>query len=113
MFYFLKKNRNKKLVFLEIPLLIESKLTKYFDIIIFIKSKKKIRLKRYVYKNKRKSKLFELLNKKQIKDKNKIKYCDHVVINNNSLSNLKKKLFKVLKLYEWNFSRYRNNRFVL
>ena len=100
MFSFLKKNRNKKFVFLEIPLLIESKLTKHFDIIFFIKSKKEIRLKRYLSKNKRKSKLFELLDNEQIKDKNKIKYCDHVVINNSSLSNLKKKLFKVLRLYE-------------
>ena len=86
MFSFLKKNRNKKFVFLEIPLLIESKLTKHFDIIFFIKSKKEIRLKRYLSKNKRKSKLFELLDNEQIKDKNKIKYCDHVVINNSSLS---------------------------
>ena len=38
---FIKKNKRKKMIFLEIPLLIESKLTKYFDIIIFIKSKKK------------------------------------------------------------------------
>ena len=41
MFVFLKKNKNKKFLFLEIPLLIESKLAKYFDVIIFIKSKKK------------------------------------------------------------------------
>ena len=41
------KNRNKKILFYEIPLLIESKLMKFFNIIIFIKSKKKLRLKRY------------------------------------------------------------------
>ena len=42
---FTKKNKNQKTLFYEIPLLIESKLMKYFDIIIFIKTKKKIRLK--------------------------------------------------------------------
>ena len=41
MFIFFKKNRNKKYLFCEIPLLVESKLTKYFDVIIFVKSKKK------------------------------------------------------------------------
>ena len=100
MILFLRKNKKKKLVFLEIPLLIESKLTKYFDIIIFIKSKKSIRFRRYVSKKKRSAKLFYLLDKKQIADKKKLKYCDHVIVNNNSLFNLKKDLFKVFKLYE-------------
>ena len=39
------KNKNKKILFYEIPLLIESKLMKFFDLIIFIKSKKKQDLK--------------------------------------------------------------------
>ena len=30
----------------------------------------------------------------------KMKYCDHIVVNNNSLSDLKKKLFNIIKLYE-------------
>ena len=34
--------KKKKILFYEIPLLIESKLMKYFDIIIFIKAKKKL-----------------------------------------------------------------------
>ena len=100
MLSFLFKNRNKGLLFFEIPLLIESKLTKHFDIIIFIKSKKSIRLKRYVSKYKKSLKLFNLLDRKQIKDSKKMKFCDHVVINNNSLSGLKKKLFNILEIYE-------------
>ena len=39
MLKFLKKNKNKKLSFFEIPLLVESKLNRYFDIIVFIKAK--------------------------------------------------------------------------
>ncbi len=74
MFSFIKKNKHKKMVFLEIPLLIESKLTKYFDVIIFIKSKKNIRSKRYVSKYKKSSKLFNFLDQKQIKDTKKMKY---------------------------------------
>ena len=42
MLVFLKKNKNKKIIFFEIPLLIESKLKHHFDVILFIKSKKKI-----------------------------------------------------------------------
>ena len=39
---FISQNRGKKFLFFEIPLLIESKLMKHFNIIIFIKTKKKI-----------------------------------------------------------------------
>ena len=41
---FTSKNKNKKFLFYEIPLLIESKLMKYFNVIIFIKAKKKIKI---------------------------------------------------------------------
>jgi len=44
---FTNKNKEKKLLFYEIPLLIESKLMKYFNIIIFVKAKKKLRLKNH------------------------------------------------------------------
>ena len=53
---------------------------KYFDKIIFIKSKKQIRLKRFKSKNGDK-KLFKLLNNKQMSDNKKIKFCDYVVVN--------------------------------
>ena len=99
MFIFLKKNRNKKYLFFEIPLLIESKLTKYFDIIIFIRSEKKLRLKRYKLKG-GDTKLFSLLDSHQLKDTKKIKFCDHVVVNNKSLTVLKNKLSNIIKLYE-------------
>ena len=36
MFVFFKRNKKKRFLFFEIPLLIESKLTRYFDVIIFI-----------------------------------------------------------------------------
>ena len=43
---FNSQNRNEKLLFYEIPLLIENKLMKLFDVIIFIKTKKKEHLQR-------------------------------------------------------------------
>ena len=44
---FIIKNKYKKLLFFEIPLLIESNLIKNFDIILFIKANTNIRLKRF------------------------------------------------------------------
>jgi len=99
MLFFSNKNKNKKFLFFEIPLLIESNLTKYFDSIIFIKSKNSLRLKRYILKGGN-VKLFSLLNKHQLKDIKKMKFCDHIVVNNKSLSVLKKKLLNIIKLYE-------------
>ena len=92
---FTLKNKNKKFLFYEIPLLIESKLMKYFDNIIFIKAKKKLRLKRFKSKNGDK-KLFNLLNSKQMRDNNKIKFCDYVVVNEKNLKILKKALSAII-----------------
>ena len=99
MFIFLRKNKKKKLLLFEIPLLIESKLTKYFDVLIFIRSKQKLRLKRYKIKNGN-VKLFSILDQHQLKDTRKMKFCDHIVVNNKSLTVLKKNLFNIMKLYE-------------
>tara|TARA_A100001011_G_C14286083_1_gene833804 strand:- start:1532 stop:2098 length:567 start_codon:yes stop_codon:yes gene_type:complete len=96
---FLRRNKDKQFLFLEIPLLIESKLTKYFDIIIFIKSKKNLRLKRFKLKNKN-IKLFSLLDRYQLKDTRKMKFCDHIVVNNKSLTILKKNLLNIIRHYE-------------
>ena len=86
-------------MFFEIPLLIESKLTKYFDSVIFIKSRNNLRLRRYKLKG-GSVKLFALLNKQQLPDVKKMKFCDHIVVNNKSLSILKRKLSNIIKLYE-------------
>ena len=95
---FSSKNKNKKIVFFEIPLLIESKLTKYFDIIIFIKANKKIREKRYKTYGFDK-KIFNKLNNKQLPDIKKSKFCDHVVVNEKNLNILKKDLSDIIQLY--------------
>ena len=92
------KNKNKKLLFYEIPLLIESKLMKHFDKIIFIKAKKKLRLERF--KSKRGSKkLFEIFDNKQMKDRKKVKFCDYVVVNEKKLNFLKKNLSDIITKY--------------
>ena len=96
---FTLKNRNKKFLFYEIPLLIESKLMKYFNIIVFIKAKKQIRYKRFQLKNGDK-KLFNLMNNKQMADTKKSKFCDFVVVNEKNKSILKKRLLTIIRNYE-------------
>ncbi len=86
---FSNKNKNKNLLIFEIPLLIESKLMKNYDKIIFVNSKKALRLKRYLKRGKSR-KIFNLLDKRQLPPVKKIKFCDYVINNNNSLNILKK-----------------------
>ena len=95
---FTKYNKSRKILFYEIPLLIESKLMKYFDVIVFIRAKKKIRLKRFKLKGGN-EKLFHIMNKKQLSDFRKVKFCDHVVINDKNLNILKKNILSIIKLY--------------
>ena len=85
----MKKNKNKEIIIFEIPLLIESRLMKNFNKIVFVNASKKVRLKRYL-KRGRNKKTFDLLNKRQISAARKIKFSDYVINNNNSLKFLKK-----------------------
>ena len=91
-------HRKKSKLFYEIPLLIENNLMNYFDIIIFIKAKKKLRLKRFKAKGGDR-KLFTILNKKQYSDKKKAKFSDHIIVNEKNLNILKKNLLGIIKLY--------------
>ena len=96
---FIKKNKNKKFIFFEIPLLVESNLMKNFDVIFFIKANKILRLKRFKSKGGNKD-LFNLLDKKQLNEKRKVNFCDHVVVNEKDFRILKKRLSAIFKQYE-------------
>ena len=99
MLAFSKKNKTKKFIFFEVPLLVENNLNRYFDKVIFIKAKKNLRLKRFLAKKGNK-KIFDLLDSMQIKDIYKSKLCDYIVVNNKSLFNLKKNLLRIKKKYD-------------
>mgnify|MGYP001206005434 CR=1 FL=1 len=96
---FAKKHKGKKFIFFEIPLLVESRLMKNFDIVIFIKAKRSLRLKRFKKKGGDKI-LFDVLNRKQFSTKKKTRHCDYVVVNEKNLNILKKNLLDILKKYE-------------
>ena len=97
MFSFIKRNRSKNFLFFEIPLLIESNLSKNFDLIVFVRANKKIRLRRYI-KSGGKKKIFEFLDKLQMKDTLKMRFCDYVIVNNKSINVLKNKISNIVKL---------------
>ncbi len=96
---FTNNNKNKRFLFYEIPLLIESRLMNYFNVIIFVKAKRALRIKRFKQK-KGDKKLFNLLDKKQLKDSKKIIFCDYVVVNEKNLKILKKNLIDIISKYE-------------
>ena len=83
------RNKRKNFLFFEIPLLVESKLMKNYDKIIFVNSKKSLRLKRYLKRGKSR-KIFNVLDKRQLPPAKKMKHCDFLINNNGSLKNLKK-----------------------
>ena len=60
---FFKKNKNKKIVILDIPLLIENKLFNKKDLLVFVDSKKKDIDKRIKKRPKFNSKLFRIFKK--------------------------------------------------
>jgi len=97
MIKFIKKK--SKLLFLEIPLLIESKLNMYFDKLVFVEAKKNLRLKRYL-KKKGDLKIFSMLDKRQLSPALKKNTCDYTINNNYSLAILRKNVKNFIKKYE-------------
>jgi len=97
---FLKRNKRKKILLFEIPLLIESKLMSNFNKIIFVDCKRDIRIKRFQKTGKNK-KLFNILDKRQLKPAKKIKLSDYVINNNFSFKMLKhnaKIIYELIKI---------------
>ena len=96
---FLRKNKNKKMIVLDIPLFLENKLNEKNDIIIFVQSKKKdiqkrlIKRKGYNYSLIKKLKKIQLpLEKKKKKSHFVIKNDFSMVSANNSVKNIIQKL---------------------
>ena len=79
---FLKKNKNKKIVILDIPLLLENKINKKKDILIYIQAKKSSILKRLKKRKNFNQKLFKKFKNIQYSTKYK-KKKSHFIIKNN------------------------------
>ena len=91
---FIKKNKNKKIVILDIPLLMENKMNKKNDILIFVDAKKKEINKRLKKKLNFNSKILKKFKKLQLPVEFKRQQSDFVIRNNFKNNSIKKMLKK-------------------
>ena len=94
---FIKKNKNKKLIILDIPLLMENKINKKNDILIFVDAKKKEINKRLKKKFNINLKIVEKFKKLQLPVELKKQQSDFVIKNNFRNNSIKKNVKKVLE----------------
>jgi len=94
---FIKKNKTKKIVVLDIPLLLENKINRKNDIIVFVDAKKK-----EIHKRLKKRKNFNPFTVKKLKKiqlplEMKRKKSNFILINNFTHNSIKKNVKKLLK----------------
>ena len=94
---FLRKNKKKDIVVLDIPLLLENRLNKKKDVLIFIDAKKSEILKRLKKKKKFNLKLFKSFKKIQLPVEYKKKKSQFILKNNFTNKFLKKGVKRILK----------------
>ena len=94
---FIKKNKNKKLIILDIPLLMENKINKKNDILIFVDAKKKEINKRLKKKFNINLKIVEKFKKLQLPVEFKKQQSDFIIKNNFRNNSIKKNVKKVLE----------------
>ena len=90
---FIKKNKNKKFIVLDIPLLIENKINKKNDILIFVDAKKKEIKKRL----KKRNVSTKILKKFQLPIELKKKKADFIIKNNFTRKLIKKDVKMIMK----------------
>ena len=93
---FFKKNNNKKIVVLDIPLLMENKINKKNYILVFVDAKKKEMQRRLRKRPNYNPKIFYKLKKLQLPLEFKKKKSDFIIKNNFKSSSIKKNV-KILK----------------
>jgi len=94
---FLKKHINKKIVILDIPLLLENKINKKGDMLVFVKSNKKDILKRLKKRPGFNFKLFVKFKKIQLPLDYKMKKSHFIINNNFTKKTVKKDIKYILK----------------
>jgi dephospho-CoA kinase len=95
--FFLKKNKKRKVVILDIPLLIENKLNQKNDIIVFIQSKKSEIMKRLKMRDNFNLNLYNQFKKIQLPLSYKKKKSNYIIKNNFTNKLVKIGVKKMLK----------------
>ena len=94
---FFKKNKSKKFVVLDVPLLLENKLNKKSDILIFVDSKKSDILKKLIKRKNFNKVLFNKFKKIQFSSQYKMKKSHFIIKNDFTKKTLKKSVKLILK----------------
>ena len=94
---FLKKNKNKKIVILDVPLLLENKINKKNDILVFVQSKKKDILKRLKKRKNFISKLLKKFKNIQLSTVYKKKKSHFIIKNDFTKKSVNKEIRKIIK----------------
>ena len=97
LYIFLSKNRKKKIVILDIPLLLENKINEKNDILVFVKSNKQEILKRLKKRENFNSKLYNKFKNIQLPLDYKKKRSQFVIKNNFTNKYVNKSIKKILK----------------
>ena len=94
---FFKKNKNKKIVVLDIPLLMENKINKNNYVLVFVDAKQKEINKRLKKRSNFDPKMFNKLKKLQLPVEIKRKKSDFIIKNNFKHNSVKKNVKRVIK----------------
>ncbi len=94
---FLKKNRLKKYVVLDIPLIIENKLFKKKDILIYVKTPQKVITQRLKKRGTKSKKTIKFLKSQQAKNNKKIKLSNFTIDNRFGKKNVIKQIREIIK----------------
>ena len=94
---FLKKHKNEKIVILDIPLLLENKINKKEDILVFIQSKQSDILKKLKKRNNFNQKLLKKFKNIQYPPKYKKKKSDFIIKNDFTKKSVNDGIKKILK----------------
>ena len=93
---FLRKNRKKDIIILDIPLLLENKINKKKDILVFVDAKNKTIQKKLKKRKNFNTKLFKKFNKIQLSLDYKKRKSQFVIKNNFTKKSIKKDINNIL-----------------
>ena len=105
---FIKKNKNKKFVILDIPLLLENEINQKNDVLVFVHTKKKDVLKRLKKRANYNKALIDKFKNLQLPLVDKMKKSHFIIKNNFTKKLVNENINKILKKInsERNYSRY-------
>ena len=99
---FFKRNKSKKFVVLDVPLLLENRLNKKGDILIFVDSKKSDILKELIKRKNFNKKLFNKFKKIQFSSQYKMKKSNFIIRNDFTKKTINTKIKDILrKINQW------------